>query len=87
MLTSVINYKYKDNSEIIVNLSNLTTNSVTIQPKLILCEVQPVTIDHDSINKLSEEIDKDVLDQVHVDNSDTLNEEQKQKVTELLQKH
>lgn len=87
MLTSVINYKYKDNSEIIVNLSNLTTNTVTIQPKLILCEVQPVTIDHDSINKLSEEIDKDVLDQVHVDNSDTLNEEQKQKVTELLQKH
>jgi hypothetical protein len=42
---SIINYKYRENLNITVNLSNFT-----IQPKSILCEFQPVTIDHDSIS-------------------------------------
>jgi hypothetical protein len=40
------------------------------------------------MNKLSEELNKtDVLDQVHVDNSGTLNDQQKETLMELLQKH
>ena len=42
---TVIQYKYKANGEVDVNCSNLTTNSITISPKAILCEVQPVTVD------------------------------------------
>lgn len=40
---TVIQFCYKRNCEINVNMSNLTTNTITVSPKAILCEVQPVT--------------------------------------------
>ena len=42
---TVLQYEYRNNGELMVNLSNLTTNSMTISPRAILGEVQPVTID------------------------------------------
>ena len=42
---AVIQYEYKKNKEVIVNVTNLTTNSVAITPKSILCEMQPVKVD------------------------------------------
>lgn len=47
-----------------------------------------MTIDHGSMNKLSEEINKtDVLNKVHIHNSGTLNDKHKVTLMELLQKH
>ena len=38
-------YRYKENGIISVTLSNVTTRTITIPPKAIICEVQPVTIE------------------------------------------
>ena len=52
---TVIQYRYKANGEVDVNCSNLTTNSITISPKAILCEVQPVTVDESVFEKIERE--------------------------------
>ncbi|VDI34236.1 Hypothetical predicted protein [Mytilus galloprovincialis] len=39
------NYQYKENGTLTVRLSNITTRTITIPPKAIICEVQPVTIE------------------------------------------
>ena len=49
---AVIQYQHRNNGEIMVNISNLTTNSVTISPKAIIGEVQPVTIDESVFEKI-----------------------------------
>ncbi|KAH3817068.1 hypothetical protein DPMN_118597 [Dreissena polymorpha] len=47
----LVNYSYGKNGHIIVNVSNLTTNSVVIAPKTIICELQPVVIADDVLNE------------------------------------
>ena len=41
---SLISYRYKDADPVEVTFSNLSTHTVTLNPKTVLCEVQPVTI-------------------------------------------
>lgn len=43
----VIHYQHGKNSEITVQLSNLSTNTISIPPKAIVCELQPVNIAED----------------------------------------
>lgn len=41
-----MSYRYKDNYEVDVNISNITTRSVKIPPpKALLCELHPVQIE------------------------------------------
>jgi hypothetical protein len=54
---TVTQYTYRNNREIIVNISNLTTNTVTISPRAILCELQPVVIDESVYDKIEKEPD------------------------------
>ena len=49
---TMIIYNNKRNSEVVVNVSNLTTNTVVIPTKAILCEFQPVIIDHDNTRNI-----------------------------------
>ena len=52
---TVIQYNYKLNDEVNVNCSEVTTNSVTISPKSVLCEVQPVSTDESVFDRLGKQ--------------------------------
>ena len=68
-----------------VNCSNLTTNSVTISPKAVLCEVQQVTIDESVFDRIKREASKKIFDDIHIDSK--LTPEQNEQVEALLRKH
>ena len=57
-------YNFNDKGIITVKLSNITTRTITLPPKTIICEVQPVTIEAQpkvtstEELKLLEEVDK-----------------------------
>ena len=82
---TVIQYRYKANGEVDVNCSNLTTNSITISPKAILCEVQPVTVDESVFEKIEREASKKIFEDIHIDTK--LTPEQNEQVEALLKKH
>ena len=82
---TVIQYSYKANGEVNVNCSNLTTNSVTVSPKAILCEVQPVRVDESVFEKMEKEASKKIFEEVHIDSK--LTSEQNDQVESLLRKH
>lgn len=42
---SIVNFEYKRNGIVMVNLSNVTTNTIVIQPRSVVCELQPVRIE------------------------------------------
>ena len=56
---SVINYRFRKNGEVFVNLSNLTTQTVIIAPRTVLCELQPVTIEDDAFKNNEEKQKRD----------------------------
>lgn len=41
---SVVVFRYKEKQEIPFNISNLTTRTVIVSPRAILCELHPVSI-------------------------------------------
>lgn len=82
---TVIQYEHRNNGEIIVNLSNLTTNSVTISPKAILGEIQPVTVDESVFERIERETSRKVFEEIHIDSK--LTPEQNEQVESLLKKH
>lgn len=81
----VMQYNYKKNKEVYVTLSNLTTNSVTISPKAILCEVQPVCVDESVFDRLENQTSKKIFDEIHIDSN--LTPEQNEQVKSLLLQH
>ena len=84
----MVHYVYGNNKEVIINISNLTTNSVTIAPKAILCELQLVTIDEEVFNKIEDkDIYEDIIEDIQIDNSKQLTDEQNKKIRDLLYKH
>ena len=42
---ALVNYSFSKGQLIVVNISDLTTNSVVISPKTVICELQPATIE------------------------------------------
>ena len=82
---TVIQYQHRNNGEIMISLSNLTTNSVTISPKAILGEVQPVTVDESVFERMEKETTKKIFDEIHIDSK--LSAEQDEQVKSLLKKH
>jgi len=42
-----------------LNVSNLTINTISIPPKAIVCELQPFTVDHENMDKIKKELEKD----------------------------
>jgi len=83
---AVVRYEYGKNSNITVNLSNLTSNVVTISPKEIIGELQPVTVDNSGIDQIEvEEPEVDPLQQITI-GTDVTNT-QKKKLDQVLKKH
>ena len=79
---SLITYNINSKETVPVHISNITTNTVTVNPHSLLCEVQQVTVQsfpvHDNTPATS-----DVLSKVELPREE-LNEEQQQKVNLLL---
>ena len=55
IIPSVITYGKTKNAEIVVKVVNLTTNSVVISSKAILCEIQSVVVDKMVFDKMRQE--------------------------------
>ena len=83
---SVIHYEYGKNGFIGVQISIVTTSTLTIAPKTILCALQPVQIDMAYGITDSSVKPESVLDKVSIDTSD-LSEEEIHKVKSLLLEH
>ena len=85
---AVIQYRYRQNGEMKVNLSNLTTNTIVISPNAILCEVQPVTVANDVFEKIEkEERMAEIFDQLKIDDQNVLDPTQREQLKELLRTH
>ncbi|XP_041369658.1 uncharacterized protein LOC121383631 [Gigantopelta aegis] len=50
---TVVQYRYRDNQEIDIQLSNTTTRTVVIAPRAVICELQPVTIEDEALEEFS----------------------------------
>lgn len=72
----------RKNGEILVNISNLTTNTVAIA---LLAELQPVKVDEAVYHKLQETPKSDLFKEVTIES--TLSPEKNAKIKELLLKH
>ena len=81
----VVQYDYKKNREVTVNISNLTTNTITISPKAILCEIQPVVIDEEVFRKEYTADEEKLMNEVHIDKG--ISTEQEKELRELLLKY
>lgn len=73
-------YSYKKNGIISVRLSNVTTRTITVPPKQIICEVQPVIVEN--LQPWKSET-TELLDEVDITESD-LTTEQLQSGKDLL---
>lgn len=82
---SVTQFVYQKNGEIRVNLSNLSSNTVTISPRAILCELQPVTVDNTVFNNIENSNSYNIFENVHIETN--LSREQNTQIRELLMKH
>lgn len=78
----LLQYQYKYSHEIPVVVSNVTNRTITVQPKAILCEIQPVTVEKIMGNG-KEESKTGVIDSVNI-NTETLSESQIQQGEHLL---
>lgn len=75
----------KNNKEVIINLSNLTTNTVTVSPSAILCELHPVSVDESVFQRTEDSVTEKIFSEIHIDSN--LAKEQDEKVRDLLMKH
>ena len=82
---AVVNVK-SDQKHVIVTLSNLTTNTVVISPKAILCELQPVTVTKEENCTLNTE-HEEIIDTLNIDEHRILSTEQREKLKHLLRTH
>ena len=81
---SIIHFRDKCNDDVIVNLSNLTTQTVTIQPRAVRCELQPVSVAEKTMKNNRRE---EILTSLKIDEENLLDEEQKTKLMTLMRKH
>ena len=85
---AVIRFENGRRNEVTVNLFNLTANTVTIAPKTIICELQPVSVTQDVFENLAEdEPGSDIIDEMSLDENSLFSEEEKVKLKKLLLKH
>ena len=82
---TVIDYSYPAQSLVEVCVDNVTTRTVQIAPRSVLCEVQPVTIEDTNICKGAQASDS-ILDTVTMER-DTLTFAQMEKGEKLIEKY
>ena len=81
---TVVLYENKKHMDMEVNLTNLTTNTITISPKMIVCEMQPVEIENLHDNRENDDLEH-IWKEVHLNL--TLPTEEQLQLKELLKKH
>ena len=82
----IINYEHGKTKAVNVTISNVTTNSVVISPKSILCELQPVKVEDMEYHVENIE-ENETLKQVHIDTNKKLNTDELHEINKLLKKH
>lgn len=65
----LMDYNHKQTGPIAVKLSNITTRTISIPPRAIVCELQPVTF-HPDTHQPSEEKAADIISQMEFTKSD-----------------
>ena len=83
----LMEYEYDSTQEFLVTISNITTNTVCIPPQAILCELQPVSVTEEFLKRKEEDLDRartEVVNQIDLDGSDVLSNEQKQLLKKFL---
>nr|KAG5690731.1 hypothetical protein BaRGS_022422 [Batillaria attramentaria] len=81
---SLVNYTHKKNGFVDVHVANITTQTVSVPPRAILCELQPVTIEARKTSEGDEVKDGETfMDQITIA-SDSLSEAEVQQLEELL---
>ncbi|MCG7878257.1 MAG: hypothetical protein N0C90_18280, partial [Candidatus Thiodiazotropha endolucinida] len=83
---AVINYNFGKNGILHVQISNITTSTVTIPPKAVICELQPVSVDMTYQISKTDKLSTSVLDKISVQ-TEGLSETEKQAINDLLQSH
>lgn len=79
----VQHYSFRKNKSTMVQLSNVTTRTITIPPKGIICELQPVTIQPTPVETNYSAKDTTLLDKMEFTQS-SLSEEQLQEGKDLI---
>ena len=69
-------FNFKNNGHITIQLSNVTTRTITIPPKAVICELQPVTI-QPKPSQENQPVETSFLDKVEINKSDLSDEELK----------
>jgi hypothetical protein len=82
---SVVLYRHKQTGPVTVRISNITTRTVLIPPRAVLCELQPVTVEESLSDTLRTDVPETVplLDQVTIDGAD-LSREQRERLEALI---
>ena len=86
---ALVRYKKDSEGHVTVNLSNLTTQTVTIPPRALLCELQPVTVADEVFTKMKETQDPEAFDisTLDIDEDNKLSAEERKKLINLLKGH
>ena len=64
IVPTVVTYKYGQQDTIPVHICNITTRTVTVSPKALLCELQAVNIEELPLHSDSKDPQ---LDSIHID--------------------
>jgi len=81
---TIVSYNYKDSGLVDIVISNVSTRTVTLQPKATLCEIQPVSVT-DIAEQPAVEHSKDPLQEVKI-HTDGLTEEELEQGRNLISK-
>ena len=88
VMPSLVNYSYKQNGVIDVHIANVTSRTLVIPPKAVICGIQPVTIeDHKKEDYLAEDKEeKNIFDQILIDSTNLTND-QHQAIIDLIKRY
>ena len=84
---SVIQFDSRKRKQMVVSMSNLSTQTVAIAPRAIICEIQPVTVEEEVFTKIEDNTRDEVLKEINIDEEDLLNPSDKQRLIDLLKRH
>ena len=88
---AVVEYNCKNRDPVIVTLTNISTNTITIWPRAVLCELQPVTITEEVLQQNEEEElerkREEIVDGLDIDEDNILTSDQREELHQLLRKH
>ena len=85
IVPSVFNFEYPCKDVIDINIENITTRTVQIQPRAIICEIQPVTIEDERLMSSNNDDVKEPLNLVKI--GDDISDQQRQLCMSLLEKY